>query len=740
MNFVPRSLPGYLLPLYEESHSLLGHYSGYFIVAGTVIFAVLAAFAFSTYRRRTGLRTELRRKEEEAKLSTNLCAAIAELTGLLDKDEIAIRALRRANSQMGTSSMIIGELKPGSDYDLTAYSLANAQLISETLRLKSDGLVQVTRTLSESGAIWNTTVQEIARRISGPAKKDKAVMQFLNKYLSGERISFVAPFAGNASSFIAFDHTDGLHRNVLRGSMSTYVQYLYSAIQAAELYSLTKEKKAELEDLLDNSIPALVTLSPEGTVQTANHVACDLLSDNHLIGKKIQDYLSPADVQRLNELLGGLAALTAEKVVRFEAKLTGRATGIVEVEFAIKFDPVARIFRVSIQDIGDRRAQDEFVDHEKKIESLEKLASSLSHDLNNIVGSIMGYASLLKRRLPPDSKEYRYADIIEDSSKRTTDLVKQVLGFSQLDTRTVEVVDLNQFVNDVAIEFGNTHVDKYTVMLTHSTQSVRARISTSQMKRVLLAILENAAESMENGGTIECLTGIMEKFDMPLAPARKEQQCLIEIKDHGTGMDESIRRRIFEPFFTTKREKKYTGLSMSAAFNIVRHHKGFITVDSAPGAGTKVRLFLPYFCEKESPKNDTTTAKSVDPKGTKIMVVDDDESVRQLGVDILSEQGYSIVTANDGLQALERFRENPDTRLVVLDMVMPVMGGKEACMEIKKMPNPPKVLICTGFSELSDLETILGTYAEGLLQKPYTTSDLTTAVETILKSLPSGEA
>lgn len=709
-------------------------------IAAVAVLVILMSFVILNYRLRAKIRNESKHNDEQPRLLTTLYDGIAELSGLLDKDEIATRVLRRANFQMGTSSLIIAELKPDSDYDLTAYSLSNGQLLTESLQLKSETLIYVTRRLSEAGAIWNTTTDELVRRTSDPGKKGKAAPEFLRKYLPGGKISVIAPLSGSVNCFVVFDHTDGLHGNIPLGPMLSYVRYLYSAMRAAQLYAIIKERETKLESLYNNSVLGLITLWPQGTIQTANRVARELLNDNDLIGKKIQDYLALDDVQRLNELLTSLAAVTVEKFVRFEARIRGGVSRNVEAEFAIEFDSDAKIFHASIQDIGDRRAYEEFGNHEKKIESLEKLASFLSHDLNNIVGSIMGYASLLKRRLPPDSKEYRYVDIIEDSSKRTTELVKQVLGFSQLDTKTVEVVDLNEFANDVAADFGKTHGDKYTVMLTHSNQPVRARISTSQMKQVLLAMLENAAESMENGGTMKCLTGLADKFDTPLELAKKEKLCLIEIEDHGTGMDEATRRRIFEPFFTTKQEKKYTGLSLSAAFNIVKHHKGFITVDSTPGVGTKVKIFLPHYCEKETPKNNTTTSKSVDIKGTKILVVDDEENVRQLGSDILSEQGYSIITANNGLQALERFKENPDIRLVVLDMVMPIMGGKEACIEIKKMPNPPKVLICTGYSELSDLETILGTYAEGLLQKPYTTSDLTSAVETLLTSVPSGKA
>jgi len=371
--------------------------------------------------------------------------------------------------------------------------------------------------------------------------------------------------------------------------------------------------------------------------------------------------------------------------------------------------------------------------HEKEIESLAKLASSLSHDLNNLVGNIIGYASLLKKKLQAGSKEFHYADVIESSSRDIAELVRRVLGFSQMDAKTVGVVDVNQFVKSIVGEFGSGRGEKYNVAISVTSEPCLARISTSQLKQVLLAILDNAADAMKEGGTIECLTGLREKPEGPAGRGETRRECFITIEDHGTGMDAEVRQRIFEPFFTTKAEKRYVGLSLSQVFNILKRHDGSISVDSSPGVGTKVMIYLPLYASEKAVSSEETVSAGFELKGAKILVVDDEESVRQLGIDILTEHDFQVVTANDGLDALAKLKENPDVRLVVLDMIMPVMAGKEACIEIKKMKNPPKILICTGFSELADLKTILGTYAESLLQKPYSTGELVAAVENLLK-------
>jgi len=373
--------------------------------------------------------------------------------------------------------------------------------------------------------------------------------------------------------------------------------------------------------------------------------------------------------------------------------------------------------------------------HEKEIETLVKLASSLSHDLNNLAGSVMGYASLLKKKLRPDTKEFHYAEIIENSSKQIAQLVKRVLGFSQLDARTMKVLDLNQFVKKVAEEFRSVRGGKYHVTVSEASSPALVHISTDQLNQVLLAVLDNAADSMKDGGIIECTINISEKpKEQKKSDGNPNNLCSIAIKDHGTGMSADVRQRIFEPFFTTKADKKYTGLSLSQVFNIVKQNNGFISVDSSLGVGTKVTLYFPFYREEDVPVSEDRISKNFGLKNIKILVVDDEENVRQLGFDILTEHGFRVVTANDGLDALQKLKENHDIRLVIMDMIMPVMTGKEACIEIKKMEHPPKILISTGFSELSDLKTILGTYAEGLIQKPYSTSELVKAVENLLRN------
>ncbi len=714
-----------------------GEFSGIIIIALIIILAVIGILVFFNYLLRSEVRQKTRQIEEHGKLSAVLYDAIAELSGLLDEKEIVTRVLKKLNPHVGmTSTLFCSSPDADNKWIISTFRLSGSDVLSSTMTFRSSLLTRVVGHPADEDALWGISIDDIFPPDIAPSDEDGKVSDHLRECFGGKRITVVKLGVSDANILVIFDHTMSFQEKLQREAILSFVRHLLAAIRGAELFALAQKQETAIEKLYNSSVFGLLTLSSDGTIRTANLVATEMLNDKDVVGKKIQRYLAPKDALRLEELLPSLATVPAEKFVRFEAKTQRGTAASTEVEFAVEFDTLSRTFNVSVQDIGDRRLFETFTAYEEKITALEKMASFLSHDLNNIVGSITGYASLLKKKLSSDSKEYHYAEVIENASQRTTELVKQVLGFAQMDAKTIEVVDLNIFVKNIASDFENVHEGKFDIVFDSAKQPIYSRISTSQLRQVLMAIFENAAESMPLGGTIDCSTGYSDIQGIPAGSLIGGKRCYVEVEDHGVGMDEAIKRRIFEPFFTTKRSKKYTGLSLSAAFNIIKHHKGFISVDSSPGLGTKVRIYLPRYSELERPKSDISSSTDVIAKGIKILVVDDEQSVRQLGSDILTEQGFTVVTADDGRKALEKLRENPDVSLVLLDMVMPVMSGREACIEIKKLPVPPKVLICTGFSELSDLESILGVYAEGLVQKPYTTADLVKSVNEVLKNRP----
>lgn len=710
--------------------SFTQRYSGFVEFVFFAVFIVAIFLGIFTYLLRVRVRQKTSQLEDQARILRLFFDGIAELTGVLDRNEVIALALRRGRTLIGTTSVIFGEpLTTSGAVLLTAFRLGGERLITEKKELGKSSLSVFLSDLSREDTIWNTAPGRLGGDGS-PTTADDSLSKYLKSCIKESNLTIAST---GKDSFVAFDHAGTISKLFPRALVKSYILHVYSAYRSAELFDLAKEQGTALEKLYNNSVFGLLTFSEQRRILSANRIALQMFEDNAMVGKKVTDFLTPEGADRFNDLLASLASTSREQFVRFAAEIR-KGGGRGDVEFAIQFDTMSGVFYVSVQDTGDREYYENYAAKENKIATLEKLASSLTHDLNNIVGSITGYASLLKRKLPKNSKELHYADIIESSSRKTSELVKEVLGFAQLDAKTMEVVDLNRFVAEIATDFRKAHRDKYSILLTPFDRPVYTRVSTSQTRQVVMAVLTNAAESMENGGTIICSVGLGEVPQPAPSYVGPGKHCFVEIEDHGLGMDDAIKKRIFEPFFTTKRVKKYTGLSLSMAYNIIKHHKGYISVDSAAGSGTRVRIFLPSYSEKMIHMRETQASRQADLKGAKILVVDDEEGVRQLAHDILSEHGYSVVTANDGLQALELLKQETDVRLVVLDMVMPGMGGKDTCIEIKRRPNPPKVLICTGYSELSDLESILGKDADGLIQKPYNTNEMASTVDQLLAS------
>lgn len=723
--------PADFTPLPE---SFLDRYSSAVEFVFAAIIALLGFLTVFLYLLRSKVKQKTKELEEQTRVLRLFFDGVAELTGVLSRERILDLALKRGHSFAGTTSVIFVEAPIADGVPVaTAFEMAGEKLEMKSQRFTRNAFSEIFNLLADSDALWSKTVNELAPEVSRDDAGD-SLHSFFESHLHGSRLTVISANPHGKDFLAIFDHAGPISQRIPRALIKSYILHVYSAYKAAELFDLAKKQGEALESLYNNSVFGLLTISESGTILTANKIALQTFEDEKIIGRKVSEYLADGESGRFNALLTGMASTSKDGFVRFAAEMK-RGHGSRNVEFAIQFDPVSRIFYATVQDTSDREYYEDYAAKERKIGTLEKLASSLTHDLNNIVGSITGYSSLLKRKLPRNSKEHHYADIIENSSRKAAELVKEVLGFAQLDAKTLEVVDLSKFISDAAGEFEMAHANKYSIRVTPFGRPLHTRISTSQFKQVILAVLTNAAESMEKGGTIKCVVGLGEVPEPAPAYVNKGEHCFVEIEDRGLGMDETIMRRIFEPFFTTKRVRKYTGLSLSMAYNIVKHHKGFISVRSAPGQGTRVRIFLPRYHEKEKSSGKVKQeAKSLDGNGAKILVVDDEEGVRQLAYDILVDHGYAVITAADGVQALEQLKENPDVRLVVLDMVMPGMGGKDACIEIKKRPKPPKVLICTGYSEISDLDRVLGRDADGLVQKPYSTKELSRAVSNLLAS------
>jgi PAS domain S-box-containing protein len=371
----------------------------------------------------------------------------------------------------------------------------------------------------------------------------------------------------------------------------------------------------------------------------------------------------------------------------------------------------------------------------QKMEAIGTLAGGIAHDFNNLLQIVLGYSEVVLLRKKEGEHDYADLQQIYQAGKRGADLVKSLMTFSRKVETKLVPVNLNQEITQVQHLLSNTipKTINITLHLNGNLDSIKA--DPSQIGQVLMNLGVNARDAMADGGilTFETLNVQLDKeyCDTHLE-AKPGSYILLTVSDTGQGMDRETLSHIFEPFFSTKEVGKGTGLGLATVYGIVKQHGGHITCYSEPGLGTTFNIYLPTI-EKER-DSEAPTVENPIPGGTEtILLVDDEEALRELGSTLLNEFGYKVITANDGKQALDIYqREGDHISLIILDLIMPVMDGKK-CLEEILLVNPnTKVVMASGFSEAGTASGVMAAGAKGFVQKPYDMRQLLSTVREVL--------
>ena len=359
----------------------------------------------------------------------------------------------------------------------------------------------------------------------------------------------------------------------------------------------------------------------------------------------------------------------------------------------------------------------------QKLESIGTLASGIAHDFNNILGIILGHTSLLERLREDSHMHSESVAAIMKATQRGTSLVKQLMLFARKTEPLLEPVKVNNIIGEITKLLQRTFPKTITISASLQQDLPEIVADSSQIHQVLLNLLVNARDAMPHSGTISITTGTVEgeivSSRFPKATAR--QYVKVEVADTGIGMDEATRQRIFEPFFTTKGPGKGTGLGLAVVFGIVEYHNGFIDVRTALGEGTSFTVYLPI---PEFIGHETQAAGKVlvdIPGGTEtILFIEDEEALRSLAKGILVSKGYTVLTAEDGMEGVEMYRSHQkEIAVVVSDIGLPILGGQDVFRKIRAINPEAKVIFASGFF---DPDTKTDMYKAGLkdfIQKPY---------------------
>jgi len=387
---------------------------------------------------------------------------------------------------------------------------------------------------------------------------------------------------------------------------------------------------------------------------------------------------------------------------------------------------------------AEKRQMEAQLLHTQKLESLGVLAGGIAHDFNNILMSIIGNADLALRRLNRESPAVDNLQKIGDAAERAADLAKQMLAYSGKGKFVLEHIHLNKLLEDMLHMLQVSISKKAVLRLNLLPDLPTVEADTTQIRQIVMNLVINASEAIgDRSGVIAITTGSMDCDDNYLKsvwlvenlPAGR--YVYLEVADSGCGMDRETMSKIFDPFFTTKFTGR--GLGMAAVLGIVRGHKGVIKVYSEPGKGTTFKILLPASGRPVERANDTVPADDWKGSGT-VLLVDDEESVRAIGVEMIRELGFRVITANDGKEALEMIRAFPEITVAILDLTMPHMDGEQCFREIRQLAPNVRVIMSSGYNEQDVTQRFLGKGLAGFIQKPYRLSVLMDALRQLSRS------
>jgi len=370
----------------------------------------------------------------------------------------------------------------------------------------------------------------------------------------------------------------------------------------------------------------------------------------------------------------------------------------------------------------------------QKMEAIGTLAGGIAHDFNNLLMGIQGNISLSLLDIEPNSSLVKNLKKIEQYVQNGVDLTKQLLGFARGGKYEISLLYLNELIKEQNLMFSRTNKD---ILFKNEAKpnlwSVEA--DRGQIEQVLLNLYLNALQAMPGGGTLTTRTGNVTIDRDQYSPyyVKAGNYIKITIADTGVGMDEDIQQRIFDPFFTTKEMGRGTGLGLASVYGIVKNHEGFIKVFSKKGQGTKFEIYLPA-SGKAVPTPKKASEKFVEGQET-VLLVDDEDMIIDVGTRMLKKLGYQVFTARDGKEAITIFKKHQDKiDLIVLDMIMPQMGGGETFDRIKKIKPDVKVLLSSGFSINGQASEILNRGCNSFIQKPFNLQKLSQNIRAILEA------
>ncbi len=496
-----------------------------------------------------------------------------------------------------------------------------------------------------------------------------------------------------------------------------------------------REAEERYRTVLEASPDPMVAYDMEGKVVYLNPAFSDTFGWNReeLLGKRI-DYVPEVNWPETQIMIDRV--LAGESFSGIKSRRYTKQGSVLDVSISVATyldrdgKPVGSVH--TLRDVTKRKRLEAQFQQAHKMEAIGTLAGGIAHDFNNLLMGVQGNVSLMLMDIDDKHPHKERLLNIEKQIQSGARLTSHILAYARKGKYEVKPINLNQLVEQTAYTFGRTKKE-ITIHREFSEDTSAIEADPRQIEQMLFNLFVNASDAMPGGGDLVLRTRHATHNDMAgkLYDPKPGNYVLLEVADTGIGMDKETMERIFDPFFTTKEMGHGTGLGLASAYGIVKGHGGYIDIDSKKGQGTTFSIYLPV-----SARPAERAARTADGfvKGTEtVLLVDDEEAVLEVGRELLEVMGYRVITAVDGREAVKAYEKNRHAiDIVLLDMVMPNMGGGDTYDRMKEINPAVKVLLSSGYSINGQATEILHRGCNGFIQKPFNMRQLSARLREIL--------
>ncbi len=556
---------------------------------------------------------------------------------------------------------------------------------------------------------------------------------------------FLSPEANIVHHLLGEDTFETLTRVLVLCMFLIFGSHIqYNVNRRREADRAMRQQDEKYRTIIENIEEGFLETDLAGNFTFFNNSICKILgySSEELMGMNTREYTNSENSKKLNEIINEVYRTGEPAQVKdFEVIRKDGATKAIEFSLYLIKDNKSKSggARGVVRDVTDifkaekeKKKLEKQLQHSQKMEAVGSLAGGIAHDFNNVLMGMQGNASLMLFDIDESHPHYNKIKNIERYVENGSSLTRQLLGFSKGGGYEVRTTDLNKLIKRTSSMFGRAKKE-IKIHTNFLKKTWPAEVNQGQMEMVFLNLYINALHAMPDGGDLHLLSEnvVIDEGSAGNLKLKQGEYVKVSVVDTGTGMDNEIQEKIFDPFFTTKGKIRGTGLGLASASEVIKNHGGLIDVYSEKGKGATFNIYLPA-SDKKVIQEKRLARKIL--KGTEtILLVDDEEMIIEVNQEILKALGYKTMIARSGKEAVEIYINNREKiNMVIMDMIIPGMSGKDFYGNLKKIDPGIKVLLSSGYSISGQAAEILEHGCNGFIQKPFKMRELSVKIREIL--------